>query len=204
MRTCLIAMVMSLSATAPVLAQPAARLGAALVHADGDVQLDGRSVASNALPLALGGALVGTRGGRAAIALERGGLVLLDAGSTVRVSRRDTAVDQIELLAGSAIVISGTARPHVECERDIELRDAGTYRFDLQPRSSAGERPCQARVFDGAATVTLATVVANLRAGQTMTIIWECGDMLPTKEFSREPAGDFEQWASRLRERMGI
>ena len=110
--------------------------------------------------------------------------------------------NRIDVLTGSAIVLSETSAPLVACESEIRLSDAGVFRFDVQQGSSAGERYCQSRVFEGAAAVPLVTVTSVLRAGQTMKCNRRCGDMVPTMAFPREQLDDFNRWASGQRARL--
>ena len=186
------------------LAQPAQGVGAALVHAEGDVYLNDRPVESNTVSVVLPDSFVlHTSRGRAAILLKRGGLLFLDSGTSVRVLGNGVYnFNRIEVLTGSAIVASESSVPMVECENNIRLSDAGMFRFDVQRITSSGERSCQFRVFEGAAAVPLASVINALRAGQSMMCNRRCGDMIPTTEFSPALLDDFDQWARRMRERL--
>ena len=206
MRTCL-SVVVALAAVfvpARALAQQALGAGTALMHAEGEVYLNDRAVESNSAPSVLPDSVVlRTSQGRAVIALKRGGLLFLDAGTSVRVLGNGVYnFNRIEVLTGSAIVASDTSAPLVDCENDIRLSDAGMFRFDVQRVNSTGERSCQFRVFEGAAAVPLVSVTNALRAGQTMMCNRRCGDMIPTTEFSREQLDDFDHWARRMHERL--
>jgi hypothetical protein len=206
MRTCLTLAVALAAAFEPgrPLAHQAAGPGAALVHAEGQVYLDDRAFDSNSAPSVLPDSVVlRTSQGRAAIALKRGGLLFLDAGTSVRVLGNGLYnFNRLEVLSGSAIVASETSAPLVVCENDISLSDAGVFRFDVQRMNATGERSCRFRVFEGAAAVPLVSVTSALRAGQTMMCNRRCGDMIPTMEFSREQLDNFDQWARRLHERL--
>ena len=186
------------------LAGQAAGAGAALVHAEGEVYLNDRSVESSSTPSVLrDDVVVRTTQGRAAIALKRGGFLFLDAGTSVRVLGNGVYnFNRIEVLTGSAIVASDTSAPLVGCENEIKLSDAGLFRVDVRQAGPSGERSCQFRVFAGAAAVPLVTVTNALRAGQTMMCNRRCGDMVPTKEFAREQLDDFDRWAQRMHERL--
>jgi hypothetical protein len=206
MRTCLSVVVAlaTVFTSTRASAQQAPGAGAALVYAEGEVSLNDRALESNSVPSVLPDSVVlRTSQGRAAIALKRGGLLFLDAGSSVRVLGNGVYnFNRIDVLTGSAIVASGTSAPLVDCENDIRLSDAGMFRFDVQRVNSAGERSCRFRVFDGAAAVPLVSVTSALRAGQAMMCNRRCGDMIPTMEFSREQLDDFDQWARRMHERL--
>lgn len=189
--------------SAPVSAgAQAQRTGAALVLTEGTVYLNDRPVEATAAPSGLPDtAVVRTTQGRAAIALKRGGWLLLDEGASVRVLGNGVYnFNRLEVIAGSAIVASGTSAPLVECENQIRLSDAGVFRFDAKPVDTRGERPCQIRVYEGAAAVTLVTVTNALRSGQTMTCNHRCGDMVPTNEFSTVQIDEFDRWARRTHE----
>jgi len=198
---CLAALVV-LPATAA--AQPQVRMTAALVVSEGVARVDDKPVATLAAPLVLSSlAVVETTQGRAAIALKRGGWLFLDANSSVRV--RDNGAynfNRIEVLSGSVIVMSGPSSPAVVCENEVRLSNEGISRFDMQEPMSTGERECRLRVFEGAASVTLASLINALRAGQAMMCDRRCGDMIPTREFARDQLDSFDQWARRTAERL--
>jgi hypothetical protein len=183
---------------------PVQRTAAALAVADGVVYLNDTVVESSSVPSALpDNAVLRTMAGRAAIALKRGGWLFLENESSVRVLGNGVYnFNRIEVLRGSAILISGTSAPLVECDSEIRLSDAGMFRFDVQGVSATGERSCRFRVFEGAAAVPLVSVTNALRAGQMMTCNRRCGDMVPTMEFSREQLDDFDRWARRTQERL--
>jgi hypothetical protein len=190
---------------ARALAQQVPSASAALVHAEGEVYLDDRAVAASSQASVLPDVVVlRTSQGRAAIALKRGGLLFLDADTSVRVFANGVYnFNRVEVLTGSAIVASGTSSPLVECESSMSLSDAGMFRFDIQRTSPTGERSCQFRVFEGAAAVPLVSVTSALRAGQRMMCNRRCGDMVPIMGFSRDQLDDFDQWARRMHQRLG-
>jgi len=190
--------------TTSAFAQQASRVGAALVHVEGEVYLNDRAIEWNSAPFVLpDSAVLRTSQGRAAIALKRGGLLFLDAGTSVRVLGNGVYnFNRIDVLTGSAIVASETSAPLVGCESEIRLSDAGIFRFDVQRGNSTDERSCRFRVFAGAAAVPLVSVTNALRAGQTMTCNRRCGDMIPTMEFSQEQLDDFDRWTRVMQERL--
>jgi hypothetical protein len=183
----------------------AERSGAALVLIEGTVYLNDRPVEKNAVPAAVpDSAVLRTTQGRAAVALKRGGWLLLDEGASVRVLGNGVYnFNRLEIITGSAIVASGTSAPLVDCENEIRLSSAGVFRFDAKPVDARGERLCQFRVYEGAAAVPLVTVTNALRAGQTMTCNRRCGDMVSTHEFSMSQLDGFDQWARRTHELLG-
>jgi len=183
---------------------PAARTAAALVVAEGVVYLDDKSIAPSAVPLALpGDVVVRTAASRAAIELKRGGWLFLEAGSSVRVFANGVYnFNRLEVLSGSAVVVSATSAPLVDCESEIRLSSGGIFRFDAQPTNAQGERPCQFKVYDGAVAVPLTSVTNALRAGQSMTCNRRCGDMIPTREFSLSELDAFDQWVRRMHQAL--
>ena len=203
MRRCLVLVVGCATAAAPLsVGAQAQRATAAVVLAEGVVYVNDQPVAANSAPSDLPGtAVVRASQGRAAIALKRGGWLFLDAGASVRVlGNGNYNFNRIEVLTGSAIVASGTSAPLVECENEVRLSDAGFFRFDASPVDARGERPCQVRVYEGAAAVRLVSVTNALRAGQAMMCSRHCGDMIPTTEFSPSQLDGFDQWARRTYE----
>lgn len=194
-----------------VLLVPAAALAqspqtaATLALTEGAVFLNDHTVSAMASTTALpDAAVVRTAEGRAAIALKRGGWLFLDAGASVRVFANNVYnFNRIEVLTGSAIVFSSTSAPIVECESAIKLSDSAFVRFDAKPVDARGERPCQFRIYEGAAAVPLTSLTVALHALQTMTCNKRCGDMIPLNDFMPGEPDAFEKWArftqSRLR-----
>jgi len=189
--------------SAPAQVQPE-RTTAALVLAEGVVYLNDTPAEATTAPSVLPDlAVLRTGEGRAAIGLKRGGWLFLDADSSVRVF--GNAVynsNKVEVLSGSAIVFSGTSAPLIACESEIGLSSGGLFRFDAQPATAVGGRPCLFRVYDGSAAVPLVTVTNALRAGESMTCNRRCGDMIPTAEFSPSQLDEFDQWARRVQQQF--
>jgi hypothetical protein len=137
--------------------------------------------------------VVRTTQNRAVMALKRGGWLVLDADSSARVLGNGVYdFNRLEVMTGRAIIASATSAPLVECESEIRLSSAGVFRFDVQPVDVTGKRPCQFRVYEGAAAVPLVTVTNALRAGQSMMCNRRCGDMIPTTEFSTSQLDAFD------------
>ena len=174
---------------------------AAVVLVERTVSVNDRPVATNSAPIALPDtALVRAAQGRAMIALKPGGWLFLDADASVRVTDNADDSNRLEVLTGSAIVAATTSAPVVECENEVRLSKSGLFRFDAQPVDARGERHCQVRVYEGAATVRLETLASELRPGQTMMCNRRCGDMIPTKESPPSQLDEFDQWARRTYE----
>ena len=128
MRRCLSVMVGLAAVSFPsgAAAQQAIPADAALVLAEGAVHLNDRALEPNSTPAVLPDKVeLRTTLGRAAVALKRGGLLFIDAGTSVRVlGNGANNVNRIEVLTGSVILASGTNPPVVECESEIRLSDA--------------------------------------------------------------------------------
>lgn len=180
------------------------RSAATLVLTEGLVYLNDRPVEASSTESVLpDAAVLRTAEGRAAVALKRGGWLLLDAGASVNILANGAYnFNRIEVLTGSAIVVSTTGSPLVQCENEMRLSDDGMFRFDMGRVDAAGERYCRFRVFEGAAAVPLVTVTSALRAGQSMMCNRRCGDMLAPRTFSREELDDFDQWARLTLDRL--
>jgi hypothetical protein len=193
----------TISTSALIQVQPE-RTTAALVLAEGAVYLNDTPVDATAAPSVLPDvALLRTVQGRAAIALKRGGWLLLDAKSSVRVFGNPfDDFNRLDVLSGSAIVSSGTSAPVIGCESEIRISNGGLFRFDAQPATADGERPCRFRVYDGTAAVSLLTVTNALRAGQSMMCNRRCGDMIPITEFPPTQLDRFDQWARRVQQQL--
>ncbi len=172
------------------------RAVASVTHVEGGVFLDDQAVMSSATPATLGdSATIRTTTGRAVIAMNAGGVLAVDGQSTVRVMRpRDTdTFSRVEVLEGTAVLVSGTSAPNVDCRSQARLSAAGVFRFDVQ--REPGGSACLLRVYEGAAAVSLSTLTAAMRSGQAMLMDPHCGDMVPTKAFAADRLDDFDRWS---------
>jgi ferric-dicitrate binding protein FerR (iron transport regulator) len=169
---------------------------ATLVLVDGIVFADGQLV-TGADPVTIeASTTIRTADGRAVVALKAGGVLTLDAETEVRVlPSTGWNFSRVEVLDGTAIVTSATSAPLVFCQSETRLSSGGAFRFDVDPARDDGTRRCQFRVYDGAAAVTLATMVSALRSGQTMTLDPTCGDMIQTRPFAVEGTDEFDRWS---------
>ena len=129
MRTCLSVVVALAAVSLPsdAAAQQAIRADAVLVHAEGAVHLNDRALEPNSTPAVLPDkAELRTTQGRAAVALKGGGLLFLDAGTSVRVLGNGVYnFNRIEVTTGSVIVASVTNSPLVECENESDSQMQG-------------------------------------------------------------------------------
>ena len=173
------------------------RAVATLTHAEGAVYLDDQLVVASSGRVIVGdSALIRTVGGRAVVALKRGGVIALNEHTLVRVlANAGYNFNRIEVVEGTAVVISGTSTPLVTCRSDAQLSSAGVFRFDVQPTRTGDLATCRFRVYDGAAAVPLASVISALRSGQTMTLDPTCGDHIPTVPFVPDQMDDFDRWS---------
>jgi hypothetical protein len=170
---------------------------ATLTHVEGAVYLDDHLVAAPLGAVVLGdSATIRTAGGRAVVALKRGGVLALNEQTLVRVLANGIYnFNRVEVLEGTAVVISGASAPLVSCRSDARLSSAGVFRFDVQPTRTGALATCRFRVYDGAAAVSLASVTSALRSGQAMTLDPICGDMVPTMTFALDQMDDFDRWS---------
>jgi ferric-dicitrate binding protein FerR (iron transport regulator) len=170
---------------------------AALILAEGGVYLDDELVGALSSAVVLhDSATVRTAGGRAIVALKHGGVLALDENTRVRVLVNGVYnFNRVEILEGTAIVISDTSSPLVSRLTDTRLSSDGIFRFDVQRTRPDGTAVCRFRVYDGAAAVPLPTFVSVLRSGQAIGLDPTCGDMIPTMTFAPEPVDDFERWS---------
>jgi len=172
------------------------RAVATLTHAQGAVYLDDQLVVASSGVIVGDSAFIRTVGGRAVVALKRGGVIALNEHTLVRVlANAGYNFNRIEVVEGTAVVISGTSTPLVTCRSDAQLSSAGVFRFDVQPTRTGDLATCRFRVYDGAAAVPLASVISALRSGQTMTLDPTCGDHIPTVPFVPDQMDDFDRWS---------
>jgi hypothetical protein len=180
--------------SSPADAQPP---GVQLLRAEGAVTLNEQPVAPSSAPVALGDStVIQTADGQAVVALKHGGNLALAARSRVRILGNGTYnFNRIEMLGGTAIILSDTSAPLVTCRSIVRLSSGGIFRFDVQPERAGVGPTCRFRVYDGGAAVTLVTVISVLRSGQTMTLDPTCGDMVPSNAFAVDQLDDFDRWS---------
>jgi hypothetical protein len=128
--------------------------------------------------------------------LSGGGVVAVQNNTRIRVhANRPYNFNRIQILEGTAVVVSGGHGPLVSCRNNAQLSSAGVFRFDVEPARADGTSACRFRVFEGAAAVPLVSVIAALRAGESMALDPTCGDMVPTMTFAPEKLDDFDRWS---------
>ena len=175
-------------------AQPTA---ARIAYVEGAVYLDDRLVAAPLdAPAFRDAATIRTTDGRAVVALKRGGALALNEHTQVRVLANSVDnFNRIEVIEGTAVLISGTSAPAVSCRNDVKLSLAGAFRFDVQASPPDGRATCRFRIYDGAAAVTLASLVLALRSGEAIVLDPTCGDMIPTTMFATNQLDAFDRWS---------
>jgi len=199
----IVSSVAALCATAAASAQQTAA-AASLVRVEGTVTLNGQPVAAGAPATPLGDvAEIETKDGRLAIALKRGGTFVLGPNASARLHANGVYnFNRIEMLAGSAVLLSGTSSPIVVCGTEARLSSGGVFRFDvLDPERVDGSQRCRMRVYEGAASTPGASIAYVLRDGQEMVMNKRAGDMIPVNRVPAAALDDLDRWA---REQAGI
>jgi hypothetical protein len=171
---------------------------ARLVRGEGQVTLNGQSVAAGAAAVTLGDvADLQTTEGRAVIALKRGGTLVLGPNTSARVhANGGYNFNRLEILGGSAVLLSASSSPVVTCGTEAGLSSAGEFRFDvLPPERADGSQRCRMRVHEGGASTPGVTVSYVLRGGQEMVMNTRAGDRIPVNPFPAGALDDFDRWA---------
>lgn len=170
---------------------------ATLTRVEGVVYLNEQLVTPRSSALALGDPVtLRTEEGRAVVALKHGGILTLNDHTQVRVRANGSYnFSAVEILEGTAVVVSNTSAPLVTCQTRTRLSSDGVFRFDVVPGLAGASPTCRFRVYDGAAAVPLVSVTSALRSGQTMTLDPTCGDMVQTNTFPVDQVDDFDRWS---------
>jgi len=164
----------------------------AITYIEGTVYVDGRPApqAGSALHE---NAIVRTGKGRAEIVFGRGDTMYLDENSSGRVNHDSTGVEGVEILTGSAVVITGALGPSVTCVQDARLSDGGIFRFDVH--RVASEDFCRLRVYKGAAATQMPSFIWVLTSGKSIDLNHSCGDHTPRERFNVEDADALDRWS---------
>jgi hypothetical protein len=163
-----------------------------LAYVEGDVYVDAQRIQQPDF-LVKPSSVVRTEKGRAEVHFGRGDAVFLGANSSITAGPAG-----LEILTGSAVVITGDIGPAVSCRGLVHLSDAGVFRFDRH--IVVDENFCKVRVYKGAAAAPLLSYVWLLTPGK-MVDLGSCGDFTPRDEFNIEDADDLTRWS---RERAGV
>jgi hypothetical protein len=165
----------------------------AITYIEGYVYVDGK-LAPQPKSVLSENSVVHTGKGRAEILFGRGDAMFLDENSSVRVNRDSkTGSAGLEILTGSAVVITGTLGPSVSCVQDSQLSDAGVFRFDVH--QVVGENFCKLRVYKGAAAAQMPSFIWVLTPGKTVDLNRSCGDHTPRDEFSTTDIDGLDRWS---------
>jgi len=128
----------------------------------------------------------------------RGGVLHVGANSSVRIllENRNYNFNRFEVLRGSVVLTTdrdGSAS--AVCENDIKFSEAGVFRFDR-----ATGTDCRFKVYQGAASVQLASLPVVLTSGATMNLDRQCGDMIPHNHFNTQEVDDLDRWSQTRRQ----
>ena len=168
---------------------------ASIAYVEGMAYLDDQIVTTETARRPISGsAAIRTAAGRVAVALKRGGTLLLGENTSAQVEANGVYnFNRITILTGSAIVASGTSAPTVTCKGDVRLSSAGVFRFDVLPVDRYNQALCRFRVFEGGAALQLTSLLEAMRPGQSKTL--PAGDMIPTMEFAVGELDEFDRWS---------
>ncbi len=155
-------------------------------YAEGQVYLDQKRVKTSTV--LSGDGVIRTESGRAGIRLRNATISLGENSSIRLLGNRPYNFDRLAMLNGSAVIVTGTIGGRVTCEDAIALSDRGIFRLDLRGDS------CRFRVYQGAASVQLASIAVALRPGKTMDLSRQCGDMIPSNDFDITELDDLDRW----------
>jgi len=165
---------------------------ATLAYIEGDVYVGAQRIQQPDFPVKAG-SVIRTEKGRAEVHFGRGDAIFLGANSSIAAS-----LAGLEILTGSAMVITGDIGAAVSCRGLVHLSDAGVFRFDRH--IVIDENFCKVRVYKGAAAAPMLSYTWVLTPGKTVDL-GSCGDFTPRNEFNIEDADGLTRWS---RERAGV
>lgn len=165
-----------------------------ITYLEGSVSVDGQSVPP--LEAALNvkkNSVVQSGKGRAEIHFGRGDTLFLGENSSIRVyPDPNTRSGGLEILTGSAVVITGDVGPAEICQDTVHLSDAGVFRFDVH--KVLGDDFCRLKVYGSAAGAQMPSFVWVLTPGKTIDLNRTCGDT-PRETFHTADVDDFDRWS---------
>jgi hypothetical protein len=168
----------------------------AVTYHEGIVYINGQQVSENDTNLSLGyNSVVRTGKGRAGVLFGHGDTVFLAENSSARVNPESAWLAQVEILTGSAVIITDGLGPAVTCVQHVNLSDAGTYRFDAHRNVDVDKDWCRLKVYKGAASVQEPSFVWVLTAGKVINLNRTCGDHTQRNEFNAADIDDFDRWS---------
>ena len=114
---------------------------ARLVRAEGHVTLNGQPVAAGASAVTLGDVSdLQTTEGRVVIALKRGGTLVFSENTSARVHANGVYnFNRIEILAGSAVLLSASSSPLVAIRPPLAAHESCAASRDTMPSAVPGE-----------------------------------------------------------------
>jgi len=171
---------------------------ARLVRVEGRVTLNGQPIAAGAPAVTLGDvADLQTTTGRVVIELKRGGTFVLGENTSAKVHANGIYnFNRIEILSGSAALLSATSSPVVVCGTEARLSSGGVFRFDVLPAERVdGSQRCRMRVHEGGASTPGVSFTYVLRGGQEMIMNTRAGDMIPVLPIPAGAQDDLDRWA---------
>lgn len=174
--------------------------GVAIAYAEGNVYVDEKPLPPIEAEVAVReGSVVRTEKGRAEVHFSRGDTLFLGENSSARAKRNPDTSSGVEILTGSAVVITGEVGPTVNCEETVYLSDAGVFRFDVH--GAVGENFCKLRVYKGAAGAQMSSFVWMLTTGKMIDLNRRCGDHTPRNTFNIDDIDVLDRCS---RQRAGI
>jgi hypothetical protein len=161
------------------------------------VYIDGQRVPQLASDLIVKeNSIVRTEKGRAEVRFDRGDIMFLGENSSVRVNHdSNTGSGGLEILTGSAVVVTGSLGPAARCQENVQLSDSGVFRFDVH--RVVGENFCKFRVYKGAAAAQMPSFVWVLTTRKMIDLNRSCGDHTPWDEFNARDIDDFDRWSQK-------
>ena len=179
-------------------AQSASAESGVISHLEGKVYLDDQPVDQSSVRVLKPASVVRTESGRAEIRFADGVALFIGEHTSVRMMDKRPARSQFEILDGAAVVTTAAAGAAVGCDDAVEVSEAGVFRFDIR-RDTPDESKCKLRVFQGSASVQLASLVAQLMTGGMMHLNRRCGDMVPTHNFNVAEMDALDRWSRERR-----
>lgn len=153
-----------------------------IVRIEGDAFLNEMPLGAAASQLSLSeNSVVRTLNGRIAILSVNGDSLFVDRNSSVRINASTLNSETYEILRGSVVVITGKLGPVVVCEGQVQLSDAGVFKFDVHP--VLDENFCRVRVYKGAAAARMPSFLWVLTSGKTVDLNRQCGDHVQRNTF---------------------
>jgi len=166
---------------------------------EGQVQLDGRTLASvSHYPDIKEGSVLSTADGRAEVLLTPGVVLRLGDHASLKMITNRLIDTRVELLGGKAVVEADqigkdTNVTIVVANAAVSLPKAGIYRFNFEP--------AQLKVFKGEAAVLSGSETKLVGAGRTCDL---AGSEVAVRKFETADTDDLDHWSERRGELMAM